>query len=256
MTAQHVRWRVTELGPERHDCVGGAEIAFYTAAEPEALPGGIRIETEAFPVLERRGEALIQPAHVTLEYGYGRPLEAVARIEGLAPQALRLTLGRPAFDVAIPPVQAEKHLEITIDAAGQTLARGSLRLRPVGPMTLYILPHSHVDIGYTELQADVERKQMRNIARGIELARATADFPVGARFKWNTEVLWAVDSYLRQASPEKQQEFIEAVRRGWVGLDAMYGNELTGLCRPEELLRLFRYATELGQRCGVPVESA
>ena len=74
----------------------------------------------------------------------------------------------------------------------------------------------------------------------------------GARFKWNVEVLWAADSYLKQASPEKQQEFIDAVKKGWIGLDALYGNELTALCRPEELVRLVDYAGQVSRRCGVP----
>ena len=37
---------------------------------------------------------------------------------------------------------------------------------------------------------------------------------------------------------------------------AAYANELTGLCRPEELLQLFRYSTRLGKQCGVRVNSA
>jgi alpha-mannosidase len=36
----------------------------------------------------------------------------------------------------------------------------------------------------------------------------------------------------------------------------MYANELTGLCRTEELLQLFRFAGELGRACGVSVNSA
>ena len=36
----------------------------------------------------------------------------------------------------------------------------------------------------------------------------------------------------------------------------MYLNELTGLCRPEELIRLFRCATQLGEQSGVPVDAA
>src|SRR4029077_18428335 len=36
----------------------------------------------------------------------------------------------------------------------------------------------------------------------------------------------------------------------------MYTNELTGLCRPEELLQLFRYSTELADQCGVRIDSA
>ena len=89
------------------------------------------------------------------------------------------------------------------------------------------MPHSHNDIGYTHVQTEVERKQWQYLEDGIELARATQDYPEGARFRWNAEVLWAVESYLKQATPEKREQLIEAVRRGWVGLDALYGNELT-----------------------------
>ena len=36
----------------------------------------------------------------------------------------------------------------------------------------------------------------------------------------------------------------------------MYANELTGLCRPEELVQLFRYGTMLSKQCGVKMDSA
>ena len=149
-----------------------------------------------------------------------------------------------------------RSLKVSLEAIGQPLTQTEVPRPPVRPWEIYLLPHSHVDIGYTELQTDVEQKQMRNLERGLELAKATAGNPEGSRYKWNVEVLWAVESYLRLQPPEKQKEFLEAVRQGRIGLDAMYGNELTGLCRPEELLRLFRYATQLGAQCGVPVEAA
>ena len=108
----------------------------------------------------------------------------------------------------------------------------------------------------TEHQSEIEKKQLRNLARALELIKATAGYPEGARYKWNVEVLWAVESFLRQAPPEQQREFFDAVRNGQMGLQAMYGNELTGLCRPEELRQLFAYATRLGRQCGVPVDNA
>ncbi len=46
------------------------------------------------------------------------------------------------------------------------------------------------------------------------------------------------------------------MKQGQVALNGMYLNELTGLCRPEELLRLFRFSTQLAERTGVPIESA
>ena len=102
----------------------------------------------------------------------------------------------------------------------------------------------------------IERHQWKNLERALELCRQTADYPPGARFKWNTEVLWAADSYLQKASPEKQQALIDAIRAGSIGLDALYGNELTGLCRPEELLRLCECSQRLAGRCGVKIDSA
>ncbi|MCX7426819.1 MAG: glycosyl hydrolase family 38, partial [Planctomycetia bacterium] len=124
------------------------------------------------------------------------------------------------------------------------------------PWVLYLLPHSHIDIGYTHVQTDVERRQWQNIEDALELCRKTADYPPEARFKWNMEVLWPAESYLNQASPEKRAAFIEAVKRGQIGLDGLFGNELTGLCRPEELMHLTDYARRLEREHGVVIDSA
>ena len=161
-----------------------------------------------------------------------------------------------------PPIKGRKKGTGPIYRNGPEGAAHKLDLSPFSPtpperqMTVYLLPHSHNDIGYTHLQPEVERKQWSNIDAALELIRKTAGYPAGARFKWNTEVLWAVDSYLREQPAEKQQRLIDAVRAGQIELDALYGNELTGLCRPEELLRLCECSQRLAKRCGVKVESA
>ena len=142
------------------------------------------------------------------------------------------------------------------DLPGGKVSNWEITFKPVRKWVVYLLPHSHVDIGYTQLQADVEKKQWSNIDTALELIRKTADYPPEARFKWNAEVLWAMDAYLRKAPPEKQQRLVDAIRAGDVELDALYGNELTGLCRPEELLRLMQWGDRLGRRCGVKVNSA
>jgi hypothetical protein len=99
------------------------------------------------------------------------------------------------------------------------------------------------------------QKAEGKISIGLRLAKQSADYPAGARFKWNVEVLWPVENYLGDCTPEQRQEFMAAVKRGQVGLDAFYGNTLTGLCRPEELLQLMGYATRLSALCSVPIES-
>ena len=137
---------------------------------------------------------------------------------------------------------------MTIEVGGKTLASRTLLVKPQRKLTVYILPHSHTDIGYTEIQTRIEQKQVDNLLQGIAYARKTADYPEGARFVWNVEVLWAADLYLNRLGQAQRADFLDAVKKGQVGLNGMYLNELTGLCRPEELLRLFRYSTVLAEQ--------
>src|SRR3990172_255616 len=166
------------------------------------------------------------------------------------------TVGGSEISFFVAAVKTETQVKLALEIGGQVVAESREVLKPVRPWVLYFLSHSHVDIGYTHVQTEVEKKQWGYLEQAIELARSTADYPPEARFKWNSEGLWAVDSYLKQASPEKEGELIEAVRKGWIELDALYGNELTGLCRPEELFRLVDCARRLSKKYDLRIESA
>jgi hypothetical protein len=196
-----------------------------------------------------------QPVLVTLRH-FGEPVSANVLVEGAAARSVQLVRGDQTVELEVPAVSQETSRAVTVEAGGQKLATRNVLLRPVRKLSIYVLPHSHTDIGYTEIQTAIEKKQVNNLLEGIAAARRTADYPEGARFVWNVEVLWAADLYLHRLSESQRAEFFEAVRKGWVGLNGMYLNELTGLCRPEELLELFRYATKLSEECGVKVDSA
>ena len=255
VTASRVRWQVTELG-NGLATVGGANIAFYTGGKAESLPTGATLRAQSLQVVERRGSDLVQPLKVTLHYPYAESVDGVVRLPGEAGEPVHLHFGTQTVELRVPAVTARKVVEVQLEAAGHALGAWDAALEPVRQMEIFILPHSHNDIGYTALQADVVKKQNSNIETGLRLAKATADYPEGARFVWNTEVLWCVDNYLRQATPGQRAAFIAAVQAGQIGLDAFYCNILTGLCRPEELLNLMGYATRLSAECGVPIESA
>ncbi|HVW98362.1 MAG TPA: glycoside hydrolase family 38 C-terminal domain-containing protein [Mucilaginibacter sp.] len=121
--------------------------------------------------------------------------------------------------------------------------------------TVYIYPHSHVDIGYTNTQQFVKNLHNKDIEVGIELAKKTQNYPEGSRFIWNPEALWVTDNYLKQATPEKKKEFIEAVKKGWICLDGDYDNSNTSACSDEELLNLFHKSHEIQQLTGVPIST-
>lgn len=120
---------------------------------------------------------------------------------------------------------------------------------------VYIYPHSHVDIGYTNTQENVEVIHKRNLEHGIRLAKETKDYPEGARFVWNPEVTWPVERYLHSASPVKRKELLDAIREGYIRVDAGYVSTNTSASGDEELYEMFRYGKELEKQTGQAVKT-
>lgn len=251
--ARRVTWRVSKMGVNQIGTVGGAELGFYSAGNPEAAPTLDSVEARGLPFVDRYEQ---QPVQVCITHPYLESVDAALRVGDAKPQAVRLHHGRNLITCQLPAVPTNTERRIHVELAPGLVRTADFVQAPVRRMTIYILPHSHTDIGYTEIQTAIEAKQVNNLVRGIELARRTAGYPPGARFVWNVEALWAADLYLQRLGPQARADLFEAVKAGQVSLNGMYLNELTALCRPEELIQLFRYSTQLGQETGKPIEAA
>jgi len=118
-----------------------------------------------------------------------------------------------------------------------------------------IYPHSHVDIGYTNTHANVELIHKRNLVNGLELAKKTSNYPEGAKYLWNPEVIWPVDRYMNEAGEEERQIIIQGIKDGYLHLDAGYVNLNTSLAGEEELLEFFRPAKEFEDITGKKIET-
>ncbi|NUQ64898.1 MAG: hypothetical protein HUU20_20740 [Pirellulales bacterium] len=206
------------------------------------------------PVLLTENGKLAQLLEIRIDHD--GPSADVTVLTPMRAERLVLERGTRTLEMAVPAVTANTPVRIAVEQGGKTLASKLATLRPVRKWEVYLQQFSHVDIGYTDSQAAVERAHWRYFETAIDLARRTAGYPPGAQFKWNVEVLWAVDSYVRQASAENRMQFIDAVRRDWIGLDALYANELTGLCRPEELGRLLDCRNQLSTEFGLAIDAA
>ena len=168
----------------------------------------------------------------------------------------KLQLGFNTLQLPVVAVQEACEVGVRVAIEGQAPRQEKLLLRPVRYREFWILPHSHNDIGYSDLQSDVEKKQLKNLRDAMALWRKTSGYPPEARFKWNTEILWAVDRFLATCSVSERKEFIKTVKESGIGLNGLYANQLTGICRPEELLRLTDFARSLVKRYGVRVDDA
>ncbi|HOZ46460.1 MAG TPA: polysaccharide lyase family protein [Candidatus Hydrogenedentes bacterium] len=227
-----------------------------TAVESEPLAATLLRNCRVRPhLLVERDGALLQPVAVELHHS-GAPVALTVAAGGREVLQQSIDAGTVAVEILLPACEGPTDVPMTFRTPAGLVAEQTLALRPARKLEIYLLPHSHVDIGYTHLQTEVERDHWGFIERGIAAAQETGRLSPGARFKWNVEVLWAVDSYLQQASPAQRSAFAGAVTRGQIGLDAFYCHELAGLCRQEELMRLLACARRLSKDLGVPIESA
>lgn len=86
--------------------------------------------------------------------------------------------------------------------------------------TVYVIHHSHTDIGYTDLQERVIDTQANYIRTVLSVMKK----PEYADFRWNCETLFCVEEFFRHASEEEKEDFCALAAEGRIGLSANYLN--------------------------------
>lgn len=144
------------------------------------------------------------------------------------------------LEIALPgaPIDKPTELHVKLTATANTFY-ASATVKPARKIDIYLMPHSHVDIGYTDLQEKVLQLHIDNIDYAIGLCEKTASYPEGARFVWNPEVMWVIDKYIDRADEAKKKRFWNAVDKGWIALDGCYANINTSNVNTQALLRSF-----------------
>lgn len=86
---------------------------------------------------------------------------------------------------------------------------------------IYLISHTHTDIGYTDHQDTVFRQHLDFIDQAIELGEATADYPEEARYKWTCEVTSFVERYFQQRPAKQIDRFLDLHKRGQLAVAGM-----------------------------------
>lgn len=117
--------------------------------------------------------------------------------------------------------------------------------------TLYIVHHSHTDIGYTDLQERIITAQVEHIRDAISMLNA----PENAEFRWNCETLYCVEQFLKDATKVEQDSFFALARENRIGISGNYLN-FNDLADYRVLTRRLKYLAKLLSDNGVPMKTA
>ena len=212
-----------------------------------------RIRTE--PVVLRGQTSRMQMLRLSLDNLRRERSIQIIYTEGEA-MIRPLQVGSNVFQIPIAETQRPKEIQVSFSINDRPVSRMLVTVKPVNKREIYILSYSHNDIGYTDLQPNIEKKQWRNLDEALRLIQDTKNYPLDARFKWNMEVVWALDGYLKQATESRRNEIIDAVRSGSLGLNALYANMLTGLANAVEMSHFTERARSLEKEYSIPITTA
>ena len=135
--------------------------------------------------LREQDGRMVQPVLVTLRH-FGEDTDAVVRLQDGPATTLRLKSGLQEVELMAGAVETETKRQVMVEVDGKTVASREITLKPVKKLTVYIPPHSHTDIGYTEIQTDIEDKQVQNLVDGMAAAKRTAELSARARVSSGT----------------------------------------------------------------------
>lgn len=123
-------------------------------------------------------------------------------------------------------------------------------LTPRRKWTIFVVPHTHLDVGYTDYQGKVAETQARVLTQAGNLIHEHPDFRFSMDGSWNLEQL------LNTRPQSKRDEILNLIRSGKMAMPAQNCNLLTGYASLETLYRSLYVSRELARRYGLPFEYA
>jgi alpha-mannosidase len=121
--------------------------------------------------------------------------------------------------------------------------------------TIYLVHHSHTDIGYTNDQPVVWELNTRFIDEAIALAEKRADSESDGAFKWTVETTSTLKYWLDHASSHDIERFQKMEKAGRIEVTAMFAH-LTPLADLDQVLESFQLLRSLRDDYGFTIKHA
>jgi hypothetical protein len=231
----------------------------YDAIELNSLPastGSEAFSTQIEPTIffhEQNGELL---ETVDTFIRFSRPTEAGSKAElTIAGQSYHAALrggydfGDEKIEFAVREFTPQAEALLTIETDGQK-QHFNQSIAPAKKWTIFVVPHIHVDVGFSDYQAKIAAIQARTIAEAMDM---TAKHP---EFRFSLDGEWDLEQFLQTRSAAQQQRVIEAIKKNQIFVPAQYANLLTGIPTAETLIRSLYPSANFSRKYGTPFDYA
>jgi alpha-mannosidase len=212
----------------------GFEYDAIELRQADSVPTTIRAHAQPTIFFQKRGATLDERVDVFVGYDErprsGRVALAISGRTFRQPLHADQDFGEERITFEIPEFALDTQARLTVVVNGRT-AHIRETLQPLKKWTLFLVPHVHLDVGYTDYQAKVSTIQSRILDEAMDLV---AQHPA---FRFSTDGEWNLDQFFRSRTPTEKDRIVEAIRQQKVYIPAQSSNVLTGFPTAETLIR-------------------
>lgn len=123
-------------------------------------------------------------------------------------------------------------------------------ISPQKKWTIFIVPHIHVDVGFSDYQAKVAAIQARDIDEALRMIDKNPNF------RYSLDGEWDLEQFLKTHTAADQARAIKAIQERKLYVPAQYANLLTGFPTAETLIRSLYPSADFSREHGVPFNYA
>lgn len=209
---------------------------------------------ESVPALVYSGDRkeLRSPVKLTVANWESKSAKAEVLCDGAPVGKFSFGPGISVSEITLP--EEYQGRKVSIALGGKDGNAVDVNVKPAEKWTIYLVQHTHTDIGYTKPQTEILTEHLRYIDYAVKYCEATEQYPEDSKFRWTCEASWAVKEWLSSRPKEQVEKFLRYVKNGQIEVTAMFFNmsELSG----ENNYKTFLAPLKEFQELGIPVETA
>lgn len=168
----------------------------------------------------------------------------------------KVKLGDSVFNIYVPDIKKSSLVEFILKKDSEILDRKEMIWQPQRHWEVYLVPISHHDLGFTDEIENILKKHDTFYDDVLRFCEETNDFPEDSKYRYTAEQTWSIKHFIDNRPKDIIDKLKKYIDQGRIETHAFLGNEITGLCGHEELIRLMYPAFRLKREYGITVEVA
>jgi len=193
-----------------------------------------------------QGKELVELVDIYVRHDTAVRKGAVSLLVGTNKYSVDLSqreFGEQMAEFPVTECTSPRKALVTVKINGRS-HRFPVMLKPAKRWNLLVVPHVHVDVGYSDYQEKVAEIQSRELDEAMELIHAHPGF------RFSPDGYWSVRQYLAGRSEEQQKQLFQMVKEKRIFVPTVEASLLTGFPALETLIRSLYPAFEFNNTHG------